>query len=137
MVDRQRFEISFIYEVSVDEEKLFHRHSRITDEMKLHAKQLLHAVLRQEEVADYLMVYEIAFDLADIGGHERMPEVLTGYEIDDHTPLEAVLDHVPEEVREEYSDGDEIEQALEGALEVTLDHVHVRRLQEHEHQPDS
>jgi hypothetical protein len=137
MGELRRFEVSFIYEVCVDEGKLYQRWVGITDEDREDTKQLLRAALQKEDVANYLLVREIAFDLADIGGGEDMPEILTGYGIDDHTPVLAALDVLPIEKRQRFSggDGQYIVNIFQGTLNATLDHVHVRSLQAHEHVP--
>jgi hypothetical protein len=136
MIQQRRFEISFIYTVSVDEGKLYQDYIGITDEEREDAKQLLHGALQNENVADYLLVREIAWNLADLGEHEQMPEVLTGYGADDYTPALAALDQLPLEKRQFWGDdGEEIVHLLDNTLDATLDHVHVRRLQAHEHVP--
>src|SRR5487761_242253 len=140
MAQERAFEISFIYTVTVDEEKLLKRYSSgVTDEDREGARQLFRVVMERSEVANFLMVREIAWHLADIGEREQMPEVLTGYDIEDDSPALAALEGLPVEKRRAYSGGDGtyIADLIQDTLEVHLDHVHVTQLVQHqEHTED-
>lgn len=133
-VVKRTYQISFVYEVEVDEENLLHDYAQRSPEDVEQAKRLLHAALNDPAAEDFLMMNEIGAHMADVGFD--MTNILSGLEEGDYTPIANVLKTLSEEDREqlmEYDGGDGAYQILMDALKAKLDHVHVHKLQEHTH----
>jgi hypothetical protein len=135
-MEERLYQISLIYRVTIDENRLTkHRESWPPEDIE-QLKQVLRATLNNQQATDFLALHEVGYDFGR-GGEEGVVEAFTGLDIDDHTPIDTALQALPED-QQYFSDGSDATLTLSDAFKAELDHIHVHRIvQQPAAQPES
>ncbi len=126
-MEKRTYQITLIYHTTADEDSFTEGRESWEPEDIERIKRLLRAALNNQQAADYLMLKEAGYELGSVG-EEGIVELLTGLDINDHTPVEAIVQMLPLEDQKFFSDSSDTEMTLNSAFQAELDQIHISRI---------